>query len=57
MCVYGRQIQWISTIKGAMSRAKVYCGNNLFTSVFLITRGLNDLSPNVTKPGTIVSVI
>ena len=44
-------------IKGAMSPAKVYCGNKLFTLAFFITRGLSVLSPYVTMPDTIVSVI
>ena len=43
-------------LKGAMSRAKVYCGNKLFTLVFYHL-GTNVLSPNVTTPDTIVSVI
>ena len=43
-------------LKGAMSRAKIYCGNKLFTLVF-ITWGLNVLTLNVTTPDTIVSVI
>ena len=44
------------SVKGAVLRAKVYCGNKLFILVFLSLGDLNVLSPNITTPDTIVSV-